>query len=512
MKSLSLFVLGLMSTFLLYAEVHTVAVTQSISYSYDMNEGWLRVEGSGAMPNYGKTSNTAPWAWLKGSIKEVTIEEGITSIGNYAFYEFKNMVSLTFPSTITKSGKDAFAYCTSQPNVYINDLEAWLNVDWGLVSSGGISQPTMSGGYLYLNGSLLEDVYIPSSITTLHTNVFYKNYGIKTLHIPVSVKTIEEHATAYCISLEDIYYESDIADWCKVKIGSTLSVYRKEGARLWIDGSLISGKLTIPTTVTQIGNHAFDYLQDITEVIIKDNVQAIGSSAFASDGGIKYIEIGKDCKQIDTYAFSDCSNVQKIVVKAVAPPTVSSNAFNNVPTSIPVIVPKGSLSKYKASTAWKKFTNLQEADEDPTPDLPADGSVLTCSDAAYYASLLNHNTSTAETYTIYGYITETDGIVSRNQQIFWMADTQHGGKVFEIYWGNVSEQLLVGDYVKCQGHLMRFYETSEMKNPNVTLISRMQGVDDVETKNTHCTKLLLNGQILIQKGDKTYTVTGIEMR
>ena len=472
MKRIIFPVLGCLFVTFCFAEVQHVEVTKSISYDYDTSEGWLHITGSGAMPDYGKTSSVAPWNWLGGYIEEVTIDEGITSIGKYAFYEFKKMVSLTFPSTITKSGKDAFAYCTAQPNIFIDDLEAWLKVDWGAVATSGISQPTMSGGYLYLDGDLLEDVYIPSSISTLRTNVFYKNYGIKNLYIPTSVTEIQEHATNLCMSMENIYYYGDIDSWCKVKINSTTALYRKEGAKLWINDRLISGTLTIPSSVSKIGDHTFEYIQDINNLVIKDGVQTIGSSAFYMDGGLLSVELGKDCKQIGSYAFAGCSNLQKIVVKSVAPPTVSNNAFDNVSTSIPVIVPQGSLDKYKASTTWKKFTNLQEEITEPAVILPSDGSTLTCAEAVDYANQLDHNSPTTQTYTIYGYVTSTDGVISQNQQTFWIADTKNGGNVFEIYWGNVSQQLQVGDYVKCVGHLMRFYSTPEMKNPNVTLVYR----------------------------------------
>ena len=105
----------------------------------------------------------------------------------------------------------------------------------------------------------------------------------------------------------------------------------------------------------------------------------------------------------------------------------------------------------------------------PTPTEPI---MVTCAEAAQIASSLSHNTPTYETYIVTGYITETDGVVSRGQQVFWMADTKDGGKVFESYWGNVSEILQVGDKVSLIGHIMRFYSTPEMTNGDVVLLER----------------------------------------
>lgn len=97
---------------------------------------------------------------------------------------------------------------------------------------------------------------------------------------------------------------------------------------------------------------------------------------------------------------------------------------------------------------------------------------ITCAEAAEIAASLSHNTPTTETYTVVGYITSTDGNLSRNQQIFWMADTKNGGQVFQSYWCNVPEVMLVGDYVSITGKIMRYNQTPEIKNGNVTLLSR----------------------------------------
>lgn len=379
-----LFVFGLTCTLLVHAEKNTVAVTSAINYSYDTSEGWLQIEGRGAMSNYGKTSNTAPWSWLRGQIEEVIIDEGITSIGNYAFYQFSEMESLVFPSSITKCGKDAFAYCTNTPRVYITDLEAWLKVDWGNVGTCGISQPTMSGGYLYLNGELLDDVYIPSSITTLRTNVFMKNYGITSIHIPSSVTDFQPNAMSNCTYLTDIYYEGDMAEWCRVKLESSTALWTKEGADLWINNQLVSGKITIPSSVTKIGTYTFAYLSKITDVVIPNSVTKIESSAFYEDAGMRTLEIGTNCTSIDTYAFSGCTGLQQIRVKATIPPTIASNTFENISKNIPVIVPKGSLSRYQSNSLWKKFTNIIEEEDESIDYTPSNLTTIIEKNEVYF--------------------------------------------------------------------------------------------------------------------------------
>lgn len=138
---------------------------------------------------------------------------------------------------------------------------------------------------------------------------------------------------------------------------------------------------------------------------------------------------------------------------------------------------------------------------------------VTCEQARQIAFGLNHNSPTTETYNVTGYVTETDGIVSKGQQIFWMADTEKGGRIFQSYWCNVPEQIKVGDYVSVKGQILRYNSTYEIKHGDVLLLERKlsEGFDNIEV-GTSATKLLLNGQILILRGDKIYTLTGAEVK
>jgi hypothetical protein len=134
---------------------------------------------------------------------------------------------------------------------------------------------------------------------------------------------------------------------------------------------------------------------------------------------------------------------------------------------------------------------------------------ISCEQASQIASRLDHNTPTTETYNVIGYVTETDGIVSKGQQIFWMADTENGGKVFESYWCNVPEQIKVGDYVSVKGNILRYNATYEIKHGDVILIERksIETLDNIEAPDS-LSKTLRDGQLYILRGDKTYNITG----
>lgn len=105
--------------------------------------------------------------------------------------------------------------------------------------------------------------------------------------------------------------------------------------------------------------------------------------------------------------------------------------------------------------------------------------VLTCAQAYEAAMALDAGQTGTEDVTVHGFITFTNGTVSRKQQVFWMADDPEGGNVFQAYWANLPEPyatdgtpLPVGTELNMTGKLMNYNgTTAEMKNGTIELIN-----------------------------------------
>ena len=80
----------------------------------------LTISGTGSMPDYTKSS--APWADDRDNIRSVVIEDGVASIGSYAFSGCSNLKSITIPDSVTNVGEYAFIDCNSLEAVNINDM------------------------------------------------------------------------------------------------------------------------------------------------------------------------------------------------------------------------------------------------------------------------------------------------------------------------------------------------------------------------------------------------------
>ena len=152
-----------------------------------------------------------------------------------------------------------------------------------------------------------------------------------------------------------------------------------------------------------------------------------------------------------------------------------------------------------------------------------EGTPITCAEAVQLTNALADGGTSAETYTVTGYITEVIGNVSRNQQTFWMADTKDGGRVFEAYYANLPEgvsEFAVGTKVKITGQLMKYVNNSgqvtpEIKNPTVVILEQGGGgqggdVTPIEGPSITCAEAVQLTNALADGATSTeaYTVTG----
>ena len=136
---------------------------------------------------------------IPASLKTVVITGG-SSIPSSAFAYCKNLTSITIPDGVESIGASAFSGCTSLKAVYITDLAAWCGISF----SGSSSNPLYYAGNLYLNGSLVTDLAIPDSVTSIGSYAFWGCSSLTSITIPDSVTSIGTNAFSGCTSLASI--------------------------------------------------------------------------------------------------------------------------------------------------------------------------------------------------------------------------------------------------------------------------------------------------------------------
>ena len=320
------------------------------------------------------------------SLTSITIPNSVTSIGSSAFYNCSSLTTITIPNSVTSIGSTAFYNCSSLTSpVYNAHCFAYMPTSY----SGAYTIPEgikQIAGYAFYNCSSLTSITIPNSVTSIGGSAFSGCSSLTSITIPNSVTSIGSSAFYGCVFVldnfinnsslnaeENNYWEATIAnkeiDGLLIK-NDTVIDCRPAVVYVTIPNSVTSigdyafrdcrslTSITIPNSVTSIGIGAFYDCSSLTSITIPNSVTSIGIGAFYNCSGLTSITIPNSVTSIGSSAFYGCSGLTSITSLAEVPPTLGTYAFYNVSTTIPVYV--CAVSAYQSAEGWKAFTNIQE--------------------------------------------------------------------------------------------------------------------------------------------------------
>ena len=330
-------------------------------------DGELIIEGTGEMYDY--SQNTVLWRNYTTSITKVTIKNGVTSIGDLAFFCCENLTSITISESVKSIGSYAFADCNSLTSITIPESVKSIDSNafaacssLASITLSEASKLTSIGEGAFSNCGSLTSITIPedSKLTSIGESAFSHCSSLTAITLPEGVTSIGGHAFFGCIGLTSMTVAEgntvyDSRNNCNAII-ETSSNTLKVGCKSTI----------IPESVTSIGEYAFPSCSSLTSITIPENVTSIGYGAFYGCTGLTTITIPSSVTSIGDGAFYGCSGLTSITSHAATPPTIASYTFYNVSKSIPVYVPAASVEAYKSAEYWSAFTNIQPIEE-PIP-------------------------------------------------------------------------------------------------------------------------------------------------
>ena len=217
----------------------------------------------------------------------------------------------------------------------------------------------------------VNGLVLPNTISALHRLCFYSAY-IATLVVPPLVTVLPESAFSHTQPV----YNNETGEELPVNIILPQNL-TKIGTTCF-EGAPIK-QITIPDTVTEIGDRAFIYCEQLasitlplglqkisnrmlygcmslTSITIPAAVTEIGSQAFAYSG-VTEITIPASVTSIGDYAFAQNEDLYTVTCLAATPPTLGNGAFGPDPVGLTIKVPAASVAAYKAATNWSSYAD-----------------------------------------------------------------------------------------------------------------------------------------------------------
>lgn len=302
----------------------------NISWSIDGTT--LIISGSGPMQDYeyiqGDNGGISTAPWIGESFNKVVIEEGVTSVGNYAFYWCDAVTDITLPNGITSIGKASFSGCVE-----------------------------------------LININLPQGIISIGVDAFAECYSLPSVTIPSTVKTIGDGAFSYCWGLTSI----DIPEGV-VSMGKRVFIYSENLSKITLPNSLKSigdsafadlyklKEIQLPANLESIGKHLFGHAS-FTEISCLENVTVINEDMFSECIDFIDLEIPEHITTIKSRAFYGCWNMESITIHEKVT-SIDEAAFEGCEALKTVYGVKGSYAETFATENGYTFVELKEEVED----------------------------------------------------------------------------------------------------------------------------------------------------
>ena len=268
--------------------------TGQLLWRYDPKDSSLTLSGTGALPDY--PIGKAPWFEFNDQIDTLVLKEGVTRIGDYAFYNCTELTSVEIPEGVTYIGESAFACCQS-----------------------------------------LESVTIPGSVTEIGEGAFESCDSMMVLELASGLKCVGAFAFSECVALRELVLPNTVERIERSAFAGTMALH----------------ELVIPGNVQEIGDNAFNGCIQLSSLTLSEGIRVIEEMAFSTCSDLTEVLIPASVECLGDGVFSDCLAMTQI---AVAPESEHFVVRDDILYSKDLSV----LVHYPASKEEQEFTIPEE--------------------------------------------------------------------------------------------------------------------------------------------------------
>lgn len=291
-------------------------------------------------------------------LKKVTLSDYTETIGSYAFYCCENISIVSLGKKLKIIGKEAFSHCGNSGTFKTVTFPSTLEI---------IRENA------FLDCRSLATINFNDNLKTIEATAFWNCEALTSILLPGSLESIGESAFACCDGLKEVTFKDGkgktvIGTKCfdNLKNLQFLNFYGPGVAKISNSAFIGCGIewLVLPTSVEVIGEAAFSGNR-LSKLILPEGLKTIERLAFCDQYyyGLSEITIPSTVTSIGNDAFDDCGELTKVTSLAVNPPAMGTNSFENWTTShAKLYVPSASVAKYKAAAIWKDFRYINDED------------------------------------------------------------------------------------------------------------------------------------------------------
>ena len=313
------------------------------------------------------------FVWCR-SLQSITLPDSVTHIGDRAFEWCYSLQSITLPDSVTHIGDSAFSHCYSLQSITLPDSVTHIgsNPFW----NSGIKEIINHSVHFKVQDSCLynadgthlisyfgneESVTLPDSVTHIGDSAFWGCGSLQSITLPDSVTHIGsnpfKHSGIKVIISHSVHFK--VQDSCLYNAdGTHLISYIGDEESVTLPDSVTHigdhafykcealQSITLPDSVTHIGDSAFCVCESLQSITLPDSVTHIGDRAFLGCRSLRAITLPDSVTHIGNRAFEWCKSLQSITLPDSVT-HIGDSAFEYCGSLQRIVVPKGCGEKYR---------------------------------------------------------------------------------------------------------------------------------------------------------------------